>query len=585
MNAIKNIKRHKNIILKGLGVAALIFTVAFFTFEILMEKRADVTYMNYADFLERAESGGISEVTLSDGPLMKFKINGSDVSYETDNPRSSSLKEELLTLGISVSEGGYVSAGRIVQTGLSVCFIAAVVFAGYKITSKKGKTKNPMALELTDNAGLHATRFCDVAGSEEAKESVSDIVDFIKNPGKYAKLGARMPRGVIFYGSPGTGKTLMAKAIAGEAGVPFYAVSGSDFVQMYVGVGAGRIRELFSKARESGKAVIFIDEIDALGKKRSSAAVSGNDERDQTLNALLTEMSGFSSSEGIVVIAATNRLDALDEALLRPGRFDRQIEIGLPDMAGRLGILKLHAKNKPLSDKVDLCGIARQTVYFSGAALENLLNEAAIFAAKAGADEISREDIDRAYYTVLAGSEKKDRSSVRERDRKITAFHESGHALAAKIASPENTVSKVTIIPSAKGAGGFCVNIPPDKMYYTKKEIEAQVIVSLAGRAAEELIFGAGEITTGAGNDLEKAAGIVADYITKYGMSDGIKFVRAKNIGGEAAVFDEYSSQMERLYNETKALLTENIGKLRALAEALLERDALDEDEIDAIVA
>jgi len=578
---------NKTIILKSLGLLIVILSIVFFSLEIFKDKQSETIKVNYSDFLSFADEGIVSEAIISENPKIQFTLTNSDNRYETDNPRSSTLKEDLLKFGISVSEGKYISTSNIFQTIFGLCFIAAAIFIGYKFMLKNTK-KGAMAIEFSDKSESTEclSKFDDVAGNEEAKDSVADIVDFIKNPEKYSKYGARMPRGVVFYGPPGTGKTLMAKAIAGEANVPFFAVSGSDFVQMYVGVGASRIRDLFAKARESGRAVIFIDEIDALGKKRSNTATCGNDERDQTLNALLTEMSGFSSSDGIVVIAATNRLDTIDEALLRPGRFDRQVEIGLPDTNGRLSILKLHAKNKPLSNDINLDSVAKQTICFSGAMLENLLNEAAIFAAKNSLEKINAKDIERAYYTIVAGSEKKDRSGIREHDRRITAFHESGHAVAAKILSPENTVSKVTIIPSVRGAGGFCVNIPPDKMYYTKKELEAQIVVNLAGRAAEEIIFGFDEITTGASNDLEKASRIVADYIDKYGMvtDTGMKFVNAKNVGGDHSVFIEYSNQMERFYNETKKLLSENRSKLNSLANALLERDSLNEDEIENII-
>lgn len=423
--------------------------------------------------------------------------------------------------------------------------------------------------------------FKDVAGNFEAKESVEDIVDFIKNPTKYSQYGARMPKGVIFYGPPGTGKTLMAKAIAGEAGVPFYAVSGSDFVQMYVGVGAGRIRSLFKKARKCGKAVIFIDEIDAIGKKRSGNGTGSSDERDQTLNALLTEMSGFSSESGIIVIAATNRIDTIDEALLRPGRFDRHIEIGLPDMNARKSILNFCAKNKPLSKNIDINDYAKRTVYFSGAMLENFLNEASIIAAKKGNGEISTEDLEKAYYTIIAGSEKKDKSTLRELDRNITAFHEAGHALITKLVTPENTVSKITIIPSTKGAGGFCINIPPEKMFYTKKELRCQVMVNLAGRVSEEIIFGEDNITTGASNDIEKCVSIVKDYILKYGMGNGFKFGDHKDTN----IIAECSELIQTLYNETKVLLNENIDYLNKIANELIEKESLNEEELNLILA
>jgi cell division protease FtsH len=523
------------------------------------------------------ESGQVTEVVLTEDSQIKFMQSGDDFYTLTDNPRNPVLKEELLTQGIAVSEGSLLTGKGLVGNITSALFFALVLFMVYKATMRQPQKSMALSMAEPSEASAHYLSFSDVAGNEEAKDSVSDIVDFIKNPDKYTKYGAHMPKGVIFYGPPGTGKTLMAKAIAGEAGAPFHAVSGSDFVQMYVGVGAGRIRELFQKARQSGKAVIFIDEIDALGKKRSSGALGGNDEREQTLNALLTEMSGFSSSEGIVVIAATNRLDTLDEALLRPGRFDRQIEIGLPDLRARKSILVHHWKNKPISYDVDLDAIARQTVYFSGAMLENLLNEAAIFAAKRQADEIESSDMDKAYYTVIAGSEKKDRSGIKDRERRITAFHESGHALAAKLLSPENTVVKITIIPSTKGAGGFCVNIPPDKMYYTKKEIESQIMINFAGRAAEELVFGPDNITTGASNDIEKAVSLIKDYVTKYGMGESL-------MNSEETARKECSALLGALYGKTRDLLLSQMHLLEGVANELLQKETLNEGDLDRIM-
>ncbi len=355
---------------------------------------------------------------------------------------------------------------------------------------------------------------------------------------------------------------------------------------MYVGVGAARIRELFKKARESGKAVIFIDEIDAIGKRRSASPTGGNDERDQTLNALLTEMSGFSGKDGIVVIAATNRIEILDEALLRPGRFDRQVEISLPDVAGREKILQIHAKDKPLASDVDINRLAVQTVYFSGAMLENLLNEAAIIAAKKEQDVIDQEDIEKAYYTVIAGSEKKDRSNIREKDRKVTAYHEAGHALVTKLVAPENKIPKITIIPSTKGAGGFCVNIPEDKMYHTKKEIQAQVMISYGGRAAEEMIFGAEYITTGASNDIEKATTLIKDSVEKYGMGkNGDSLLNMGMFSEEKkSVYDECAQIAEMLYTETKRILASNQEKLEMIAVQLLEKETLDDTDLARIV-
>jgi cell division protease FtsH len=434
-------------------------------------------------------------------------------------------------------------------------------------------------------------KFSNIAGNEEAVHSVEELIDFIHNPEKYTQYGARLPRGVILYGPPGTGKTLLAKAIAGEAGVPFYAVSGSDFVQVYVGVGASRIRELFKKARQVGKCVIFIDEIDALGKKRDGGLEGGgNDERDQTLNALLAEMSGFNENEGIVVVAATNRLDTLDEALLRPGRFDRHIEIGLPDVKARLKILRLHSKNKPVSKEVDLEKLAQQTVYFSGAQLENLMNEAAILAAKEGSGMIEDNHIEKAFYTVIAGFEKKDRSTISEMDRKITAYHEAGHALVTKLVAPENRVSKVTIIPSTKGAGGFSMNIPPNRMYFKKRDMENNIKIMLAGRCSEEIIFGKENITTGASNDLEKATRVLTDMVRRFGMTESSGLLNYDVLyengirGVQDNFLDEAKRILDALYMEVRDLLTENKTLLEKIAIRLLKEETLDEEQLDYLV-
>jgi cell division protease FtsH len=415
-------------------------------------------------------------------------------------------------------------------------------------------------------------------------------VDFLKNPEKYARMGARMPRGVIFYGPPGTGKTLLAKAVAGEAGVPYFAFSGSDFVQVYVGVGAARIRDVFKKAREMGRCVIFFDEIDALGKKRDGMASGGNDERSQTLNALLTEMSGFNSNGGIVVIAATNRLDVLDEALLRPGRFDRQVEIGLPDINGRFEILKIHSRNKPLDRGIDMKKLAHQTVFFSGAQLENLMNEAAIFAAKRGSKLIERADVDKAYYTVIAGAEKKDRSAISRLDREITAYHEAGHALVTKLVAPENRVTKVTIIPSTRGAGGFSVSLPPDRMYRSRKQMESSIKIALAGRIAEEIIFGRDNVTTGASNDIEKATQIVMALVKRFGMGESTGMLNydilfQNSVASQEHIVEECRAFMDKYYRETSDLLVENKYLLDRIARTLLEKESIDEECLDAILS
>ena len=540
----------------------------------------------YVEFIRQLEAGEVSEVNLSASESITFRLFDSYNVYVTNNPRNPLLKEQILLHGAAVNESSYYPASEFLRLFLSIVIITCIIY--FVFTMSNGRTaKHAMALgveDATEGSGTTLT-FSDIAGNEEAKESAADIVDFLKNPEKYASYGARIPAGIVFYGPPGTGKTLMAKAIAGEAGVPFYAVSGSDFVQMYVGVGASRIRELFKKARSAGKAVIFIDEIDALGKKRSGGVAGGNDEREQTLNALLTEMSGFGSETGIVVLAATNRPDTLDEALMRAGRFDRQIEIGLPDVNARKRILEYHAKSKPLAEDVNLEKLARDTVYFSGAMLENLLNEAAIFAAKGESSQITDANIQKAYYTVLAGSEKKDKSMISHKDREITAYHEAGHALMSRIVASENTVAKITIIPSTKGAGGFCLNIPPDKMYYSKREIEAKILVNYAGRVSEELIFGEDEITTGASNDIEKASSLIRDFVSKYCMSSPKRLVNPALFGDSGGALSDGYVIAEALYEKCKSILTDNMDSLKAIASALIEKETLNEDDLELILS
>lgn len=556
-------------------------------------KQNQIEEISYTAFLDQVEANQVEEVILDGSAKMKVKLKKeSNTLYITDNPRNPELKELLLRKEIQVEEESAANAVSILQGIIMLgAFFLIFRYATKKITAQTSGNSMSLNVKEVESNQKQQFSFSDVAGNEEAKEEVKDIIDFLQKPEKYVRYGARMPRGIIFYGPPGTGKTLMAKAIAGEAGVPFFTVSGSDFVQMYVGVGASRVRELFEKARKAGKAVIFIDEIDALGKKRSGGITGGNDERDQTLNALLTEMSGFKDNEGIIIIAATNRLDILDEALLRPGRFDRHVEIGLPDIKGREHILRLHSKNKPISDQVDLSKLAKQTVYFSGAMLENLLNEAAIIAAKRNTKAIDWLDIDKAFYTVIAGSEKKDRSNILQIEREVTAYHEAGHALITKLVAPRNTVSKVTIIPSTKGAGGFSMNIPPDKMYHTKKEMEAQIKISLGGRIAEELIFGEDNITTGASNDIEKATQIIRDYVVKYGMSKRVGLLNMdvlfhnKSQGSvEELLISECSQNMERLYQETKELMIENKFYLNTIAQALLTLETINEEELNAMM-
>lgn len=550
------------------------------------------SYIAYDIFLKDIEEGKIEKIYLTDSDKIKISY-GDGSTFVTDNPRKDSFKEELLLKGVMVEE---IDDRLQLARGIGVLAIIGIILyiilfgkKSAKLQMQKGANKFS-SVDQNPVDGIDIV-FDDIAGNEEAKESVRDLVDFINNPKKYTRYGARLPRGVIFYGPPGTGKTLMAKAVAGEAGVPFYALSGSDFVQLYVGVGASRIRDLFKKAREKGKCVIFIDEIDALGKKRDGGMDGGgNDERDQTLNALLSEMSGFNKNDGIVVIAATNRLDILDDALLRPGRFDRHIEIGLPDINARHEILRLHSLNKPISKDVDLYNLAEQTVYFSGAKLENMMNEAAICAAKRNNGTIENRDIEEALYTVIAGAEKKDRSTISQRDRKVTAYHEGGHALVTRLVAPENRVTKVTIIPSTKGVGGFSMNVSPDSMYFRKKDMENNIKIALAGRAAEEIVFGHDNITTGAANDIEKATQVILNMLKTFGMDSKVGLLNYDVLhqngisGAHDHIVDQCKRSLQYMYEEVRKLLEKNRRVLDEIASALLQRETIYESELDSII-
>lgn len=545
------------------------------------------TYVSYVSFMKDLKNHSVSTVYMTNTEKISFRLNDKKL-YETDNPRTDGFKEELLTQGIKVSE---TAPSDYMQTIPLFMFIASfTVFAVLLLKSKSFTSKGMLSVDSIDlsNVSDKSIGFDSVAGNEEAKESVRDIVDFLKNPDKYSAYGARMPRGIILYGEPGTGKTLLAKAVAGEAGVPFYAMSGSDFIQVYVGVGASRVRQLFKKARSSGKAVIFIDEIDAIGKKRDGGkSTGGSDERDQTLNALLTEMSGFNDKEGIIVMAATNRLDMLDSALLRPGRFDRHIEIMLPDISAREKILSLHMKDKPFKD-VDKHDWAEKTSCFSGAKLESFVNEAAILACKENSEFIMDTHLDKAFSIVLAGYEKQNRDYIKEKDRKITAFHEIGHALVSLKLLPNEKVSKVTIIPTTKGAGGYTLSIPEDKMYMSKDYLMKRIMVLLGGRAAEEIIFGSEFITTGAHNDLKTSTGIAMNMITQYGMGSTLGLLNMEELSGlsinSSSIIDECKSMVNSLYEDVKSLLKKETELLDKLSMALLEKETLSLEDIDSII-
>lgn len=440
--------------------------------------------------------------------------------------------------------------------------------------------------------------FEDVAGAEEEKEELREIVDFLKNPKKYIELGARIPKGVLLVGPPGTGKTLLAKAVAGEANAPFFSISGSDFVEMFVGVGASRVRDLFEQAKKNQPSIIFIDEIDAVGRHRGAGLGGGHDEREQTLNQLLVEMDGFGANEGIIVLAATNRADILDPALMRPGRFDRQVYVGYPNQKARLAILKVHSKNKPLSKDVDLSVIAKTTYGFTGADLENLLNEAALLAARENLTEITPHHLDDAMLKVVMGPEKKSRE-VQEKDKKQTAYHEAGHAVASKNLETQDKVHQVSIIPRGR-AGGFTMSLPDhDKAYISKREMIEDIVTMMGGRVAEEMIFG--EINTGASSDIQRATKVATEMVTKYGMSDKLG---SRTFGSNEEIFigrdyghaQEYSDATAALideeidkiiadaYKQCQELLKAHRDELEAVAQALIEKEVLTGEEFDAVI-
>ena len=544
-----------------------------------------IPYKSYTDFLTEISSGSISAVSMA-ASTNKLTVTLKDgEKYTTDNPNSATLHEDLLKKGIEVNSSATLPNNqRVMVIIISISAISALFI--YFTKNSGSNSMSTISTVTGEDISKDKYSFNSVAGNDEAKESLKEIVDFLKSPDKYNHYGARMPKGIILYGDPGTGKTLLAKAIAGEASVPFYAVSGSDFIQMYVGVGASRIRNLFKKAKAKGKAVIFIDEIDAIGKQRSSSKNNNSDERDQTLNALLTEMSGFKDSDGIIVIAATNRLDILDEALLRPGRFDRHIEVSLPDINAREKILNLYFKNKPVGDDLNLRTIAQNTSYFSGAKLENLVNESAIIACKLNAPYITMEHVDKAFSTVVAGQEKLDRSALKKEELKLTAYHEVGHALISHLLVPEEKISKVTIIPTSKGAGGYTLTTGDDMAYHNLDYLKRKIMVLLGGRAAEEIIFGSEKITTGAYNDLKKTTNMISNMICEYGMGKSMGLIRLSELQGvpkdnySNIILEECKNTIEELYSDVKNILKANINSLHEISLYLLEKESIQGEEI-----
>ena len=485
----------------------------------------------------------------------------------------------------------------------SVIMIGGILLLFYMMNRQNGANNKAMNFGRS-RAKLHtggkSVTFENVAGLQEEKEELEEIVDFLKNPKKYIQVGARIPKGVLLVGPPGTGKTLLAKAVAGEAGVPFFSISGSDFVEMFVGVGASRVRDLFEEAKKNAPCIIFIDEIDAVARRRGTGMGGGHDEREQTLNQLLVEMDGFGANEGIIVLAATNRVDILDPAILRPGRFDRKVMVGRPDVKGRLEILQVHAKGKPLGDDVDLEQVARTTAGFTGADLENLLNEAAILAAKDGRVYLQQEDIRRAFVKVGIGAEKKSRV-ISDKEKKITAFHEAGHAILFHVLPDVGPVYSVSIIPTGVGAAGYTMPLPEkDEMFNTKGKMLQDITVSLGGRVAEELIFD--DITTGASQDIKQATAYAKSMVTKFGMSEALGLVSYGDDNDEVFIGRDFGhtsrgygeqvattidSEVKRIidecYDRAKTIIKEHEDVLYKCADLLLEKEKITREEFEAL--
>lgn len=540
-----------------------------------------------------ADNYGTATVTFSDGTTASVVIPS--VSTFMDIMHEKGADESIDTVTRNVPSTGILTA---ILPSL-IMMIIAIVFFMIMFQRMQGGGGGKMMSFGRSNAKVtvddkNRVTFNDVAGLDEEKAELQELVDFLKDSSKYVQLGARIPKGVLLVGPPGTGKTLLAKAVAGEAGVPFFSISGSDFVEMFVGVGASRVRDLFDQAKKNAPCIVFIDEIDAVGRRRGAGLGGGHDEREQTLNQLLVEMDGFGVNEGVIVMAATNRADILDPAILRPGRFDRQVYVGRPDVKGREAILKVHAKGKPFAKEVDFEIVAKTTAGFTGADLENLLNEAALHTARDGKKEIDMEEIQKAFVKVGIGTEKKSRI-ISEKEKLITAYHESGHAILFEVLEKCDPVHSVSIIPTGM-AGGYTMPLPgEDRMYMTKGQMQDEIISFLGGRAAEELVLK--DVTTGASNDIERATALVRSMVMKYGMSDKFGPVQYGDEGDEVFIgrdightrnysentADQIDAEVKEIlnfsYSEAKRLIKENINVLHASAKLLMEKEKITGDE------
>ena len=585
-------------------IVAIVLMVVFQSFQ-----RPDQGPVLYNEFLEQVRTGEISKVVIEEAGRGTRKINATTrggSTFVVVAPDDQYLITELDRSGVAIQqEEPRMTFGMIFLTLLPyLLFIAIFIFFMRQLQSGGGG-KGAMSFgrsraKLQSEDQVKVT-FADVAGCDEAKEEVGELVEFLRDPGKFQKFGGKIPRGVLMVGPPGTGKTLLARAIAGEAKVPFFSISGSDFVEMFVGVGASRVRDMFEQAKKHAPCIIFIDEVDAVGRHRGAGLGGGHDEREQTLNQLLVEMDGFEGGEGVIVIAATNRPDVLDPALLRPGRFDRQVVVGLPDVKGREQILKVHMRKVPLAEDVEPMVIARGTPGFSGADLANLVNEAALFAARENARDVRMEHFDKARDKILMGAERRS-MAMSEDEKKLTAYHEAGHAIVGRIVPEHDPVYKVTIIPRGRALGVTMYLPEGDKYSINRTAIRSQLCSLYGGRVAEEIIFGEEKVTTGASNDIERATKMARNMVTKWGLSDemgpiaysddedevflGRSVTQHKSVSDDTArrIDEVVRKILDEAYVRTKEILTENIDKLHVMADALLQYETIDAHQIDAIM-
>ncbi|GGZ62406.1 ATP-dependent zinc metalloprotease FtsH [Lysobacter xinjiangensis] len=596
-----------NDLAKNLLLWVVVAVVLMVVFQAFGPRSAATETLAYDQFIQQVQTDRVQDVVISDDKTTITGKRKDGSQFVTYAPADPGMMYDLMHHKVSITQRPPPSGPSI--WGILLNFLPILLIIGAWIfvmrQMQQGGSKGAMSFgksraKMQGENEVKVT-LADVAGCDEAKQEVGELVEFLRDPTRFQKLGGKIPRGVLMVGPPGTGKTLLARAIAGEAKVPFFSISGSDFVEMFVGVGASRVRDMFDQAKKHAPCIIFIDEIDAVGRHRGAGLGGGHDEREQTLNQLLVEMDGFEGGEGVIVIAATNRPDVLDPALLRPGRFDRQVTVGLADVKGREQILKVHMRKLPLGDDVDAMVVARGTPGFSGADLANLCNEAALFAARDNAKQVHMEHFDKARDKILMGAERRS-MAMSEDEKRLTAYHEAGHAIVGRLVPEHDPVYKVTIIPRGRALGVTMYLPEGDKYSYNKQTIESQLCSLYGGRVAEELIFGANKVTTGASNDIERATKMARNMVTKWGLSDelgpiaygeeedevflGRSVTQHKNVSDETArkIDEVVRGILDRAYARSTTILTDNIDKLHAMAKALLEYETIDASQIDAIM-